>query len=378
MSIYYFDNAATTQLDEAVLEEILPYLKNEYGNPSSIYSIGRSAKALLENSRDKIAALLNCKPSEIYFTSGGSESDNSAIFGISAACGKNGIVTSTIEHPAVLSSVKSAAANKKECKFIPVSTNGVIDINAAKKLAAADIGLVSAMLVNNETGVVQPIDELAEIAHSAGAYIHTDAVQSPSCTKIDLQKLNVDSLSLSAHKFGGPKGVGILFLRTGTPFEKFIHGGHQERDRRAGTENIAFTAGCAKALELTYNSFDENKEKISALKRHFESAIKSDFPEAIINGESAERCCSISSVTFPGVSADSIIMNLDFAGICISAGSACASGSVTPSHVLTAMGIGEANAKSSVRVSFGKNNTPDETDFLIKTLSDTVKRLKNI
>lgn len=291
---------------------------------------------------------------------------------------KNGIVTSTIEHPAVLSSVKSAAANKKECKFIPVSTNGVIDINAAKKLATADIGLVSAMLVNNETGVVQPIDELAEIAHSAGAYIHTDAVQSPSYTKIDLQKLNVDSLSLSAHKFGGPKGIGILFLRTGTPFEKFIHGGHQERDRRAGTENIAFTAGCAKALELTYNGFDENKEKISALRRRFESAIKSDFPEAIINGESAERCCSISSVTFPGVSADSIIMNLDFAGICISAGSACASGSVTPSHVLTATGMGEANAKSSVRVSFGKNNTPDETDFLIKTLSDTVKRLKNI
>ena len=155
------------------------------------------------------------------------------------------------------------------------------------------------MLVNNETGVVQPIDELAEIAHSAGAYIHTDAVQSPSYTKIDLQKLNVDSLSLSAHKFGGPKGIGILFLRTGTPFEKFIHGGHQERDRRAGTENIAFTAGCAKALELTYNGFDENKEKISALRRRFESAIKSDFPEAIINGESAERCRSISSVTFP-------------------------------------------------------------------------------
>ncbi len=378
MSIYYFDNAATTQLDKAVLEEMLPILKNEYGNPSSIYSIGRSAKTFLENSREKIASLLNCKPSEIYFTSGGSEADNAAIFGISAASGKKNIVTSTIEHPAVLNSVKSAAIGNKKCKFITATANGCIDVNIANELVSSDTGLVSTMLVNNETGVIQPIDELSEIAHSAGAYIHTDAVQSASCKKIDLQKLNVDSLSLSAHKFGGPKGIGILFLRTGTPFEKFIHGGHQERDRRAGTENIAFAAGCAKALELTYNNFDENNAQITALRQRFETAIKSDFSDVIINGESARRSCSISSVTFPGISADSIIMNLDFAGICISAGSACASGSVTPSHVLTAMGISDENAKSSVRVSFGKSNTPSETDFLIKTLTETVKRLKNI
>ncbi len=378
MSIYYFDNAATMRLDDAVLEEMLCVLKTEYGNPSSVYSLGRSAKAVLENSREKIAAFLNCKPSEIYFTSGGSEADNAAIFGISAACKKKGIITSTIEHPAVLNAVKVLKKGEKECKFIPVVSDGIIDKNAAKELVSTDIGLLSAMLVNNETGVIQPISELAEAAHTAGAYIHTDAVQSLSCIKIDLQNLNVDSLSLSAHKFGGPKGIGILFLRTGTPFEKFIYGGHQERDRRAGTENIAFAVGCAKALELTYNNFDKNNAQITALRQRFEAAIKSDFPDAIINGEAARRGCSISSVTFPGISADSIIMNLDFAGICISAGSACASGSVTPSHVLTAMGISEKNAKSSVRVSFGKNNTVEETDFLIKTLSDTVKRLKNI
>lgn len=378
MSIYYFDNAATTRLDGAVLEEMIAVLKTEYGNPSSVYSLGRSAKAVLENSREKIAALLNCKPNEIYFTSGGSEADNAAIFGISSACGKKRIIASTIEHPAVLNAVKSLESGEKECKFIPAVSDGIIDINAVNELVSTDTGLLSAMLVNNETGVIQPINELAEAAHAAGAYIHTDAVQSASCIKIDLQKLNVDSLSLSAHKFGGPKGIGILFLRTGTPFEKFIHGGHQERDRRAGTENVTFAAGCAKALELTYNGFDKSNAQITALRQRFEAAIKSDFPDAIINGEAVRRSGSISSVTFPGISADSIIMNLDFAGICISAGSACASGSVTPSHVLTAMGISEKNAKSSVRVSFGKNNTAEETDFLIKTLSDTVKRLKNI
>lgn len=376
MTIRYFDNAATTRLDDEVLKEVIRCYKNEYGNPSSVYSLGRSAKSTLENAREQIASLLNCKSSELYFTSGGSESDNSAIYGISAACSKSGIVTSSIEHPAVLETVQSLEKADKHCRYISVNKDGIIDLDAAKELIKTDTGLVSTMLVNNETGVIQPINELALEAHKAGAYFHTDAVQATSYHKIDLQQLNTDSLSMSAHKFNGPKGIGILYLKTGTPFEKFIHGGHQERNRRAGTENTALAVGFAKALEITYNNIEIYKKRTNLLRHNFESAIKSEFPETVINGENAQRCCSITSLTFPGISADSIIMNLDLEGICVSAGSACASGSITPSHVLTAMGIEKSNAKSSIRVSFGKYNTEDETEYLIKTLTKIIKRLK--
>lgn len=263
MKNIYFDNAATTKLDDEVLKEMLPYLKDNYGNPSSIYKLGREARKAIEDSREKIAKVLNCKANEIYFTAGGSESDNTAIKGIAKANKKRGnhIITSKIEHPAVLETCKQLEKEGFEITYISVDEKGIVDLEELKKSIKPTTILITIMFANNEIGTIQPIEEIGKIAKGNNIYFHTDSVQAVGSIKIDVQKLNIDSLSLSGHKFYGPKGVGALYVKTGVPFEKFISGGHQERNKRAGTENVAGIVGIGKAIELAYENLDEYNKK---------------------------------------------------------------------------------------------------------------------
>ena len=267
MKSMYFDNAATTRLDDEVLQEMLPYLKENYGNASSIYKLGRESRKAVEESREKISKVLNCKPNEIYFTAGGSESDNTAIKGIAKANKKKGnhIITSKIEHPAVLETCKQLEKEGFEITYISVDENGIVDLEELKKSIKPTTILITIMFANNEIGTIQPIEEIGEIAKESNIYFHTDAVQAVGNAKIDVQKLNIDSLSLSGHKIYGPKGIGALYVKTGVKFEKFIDGGHHERNKRAGTENVAGIVGIGKSIELAYENLNEHNKKIKEL-----------------------------------------------------------------------------------------------------------------
>ena len=290
MENVYLDNAATTKLDEEVLQEMIPYLKENYGNASSIYKLGRESRKAVEDAREKIAKVLNCKPDEIYFTAGGSESDNTAIKGIARANKKKGnhIITSKIEHPAVLETCKQLEKEGFEISYISVDETGIINLEELKEAIKSTTILITIMYANNEIGTIQPIEEIGKLAKENNIYFHTDAVQAVGSIKIDVQKLNIDSLSLSGHKFYGPKGVGALYVRTGVKFEKFVNGGHQERNKRAGTENVAGIVGMGKAIELAYNNLDEHNNKIKELRDYYIEQVKEKIPYIIINGKMEE------------------------------------------------------------------------------------------
>lgn len=380
MNTIYLDNNATTKTDEEVVKAMMPYLLDNYGNPSSIYKIGRENKKVVEDSREKIAKVLNCEPNEIYFTSGGSESDNTAIRGIAYSYKNKGnhIITSKIEHPAVLETCKQLEKEGFEVSYIGTDENGIVDLEELKKEIKQATTLITIMFANNEIGTLQPIKEIGEIAKKNNIIFHTDGVQAVGSVLIDVKELNIDSLSLSAHKFYGPKGIGVLYVRKGIKFEKFVNGGHQERNKRAGTENVAGIVGIAKAIELAYQDLEENNKKIKELRDYYVEQVKEKIPYIKINGDMEKRLPGNSNISFRFIEGEGLLLNLDLEGICASSGSACTSGSLDPSHVLLAIGLPHEIAHGSLRISIGKYNTKEEIDYLVENLVEIVGRLREM
>ena len=380
MNTIYLDNNATTKTDEEVVKAMLPYLSDNYGNPSSIYRLGRDNKKAIEDSREKVARLLNCDPNEIYFTSGGSESDNTAIRGIAYSYKNKGnhIITSKIEHPAVLETCKQLEKEGFEVTYINVDENGIVNIEELNKAIKPTTILITIMFANNEIGTIEPIKEIGEIAKENNIIFHTDAVQAIGSIKIDVKELNIDSLSLSAHKFYGPKGIGVLYVRKGIKFNKFINGGHQERNKRAGTENVPGIVGLAKAMELAYENLEEHNKKIKKLRDYYVEQIKEKIPYIKINGDMEKRLPGNSNISFRFIEGEGLLLNLDLKGICASSGSACTSGALDPSHVLLAIGLPHEIAHGSLRISIGKYNTKEEIDYVVESLVEIVSRLREM
>ena len=380
MKTIYLDNNATTRTDEEVVKAMLPYLSENYGNPSSIYKIGRENRKAVEEAREKVAKALNCEVNEIYFTSGGSESDNTAIRGIAYSYKNKGnhIITSKIEHPAVLETCKQLEKEGFEVTYIGVKENGIIDVKELEAAITPATTLITIMFANNEIGTIQPIKEIGEIAKKNNIIFHTDAVQAVGTIKIDVKELNIDALSLSAHKFYGPKGIGALYVKKGTQFNKFIKGGHQERNKRAGTENVAGIVGLGKAIELAYQDLEEHNQKIKELRDYYVEEIAKRIPYIKINGDKEKRLVGNSNISFRFIEGEGLLLNLDLKGICASSGSACTSGSLDPSHVLLAIGLPHEIAHGSLRISVGKYNTKEEIDYVIESLVEIVGRLREM
>lgn len=379
-NIYYFDNSATTKTDEEVLKVMLPYFAESYGNPSSIYKIGRENRKAVENAREIIASVLNCEAKEIYFTCGGSESDNTAIRGIAYSYKDKGnhIITSKIEHPAVLETCKQLEKEGFEVTYLSVDEDGVVNLEELKKEIRPTTTLITIMFANNEIGTIEPIKEIGKIAKENNIIFHTDAVQAVGNLKIDVKELNIDALSMSGHKFYGPKGVGALYVNKKVKFQKFMQGGHQERNKRAGTENVAGIVGMGKAIEIAYNELEEHNKKIKELRDYYEEEIKEKIPYIKINGAIKNRLPGNSNISFRFIEGEGILLNLDSKGICASSGSACTSGSLDPSHVLLAIGLPHEIAHGSLRISIGKYNTKKEIDYLVENLTEIVKRLREM
>lgn len=376
----YFDNAATTKLDDEVLKEMMPYLTNMYGNASAIYELGRESRKAIEDAREKVAKVLNCEVGEVYFTSCGSESDNTAIKEIARANKKNGnhIITSKIEHPAVIETCEQLKKEGFEITYIGVDEKGIVDLEEIKRAIKPTTILISIMFANNEIGTVEPIKEIGKIAKEHKTVFHTDAVQAVGNVRIDVEDMNIDSLSLSGHKFYGPKGVGVLYVKREIEFHSFINGGHQEKNKRAGTENVAGIVGIGKAIELAYQNLDEHNKKITELRDYFINQITAKIPKVKINGDMINRLPGNVNISFEGVDAEGLLLNLDFKKICASSGSACSAGSLEPSRVLLAIGLEKEMAKSSLRVTIGKYNTKEEVDYLIENLEEIIARLRMI
>ncbi len=377
--IRYFDHAATTAVDEEVLKEMLPYFSIEYGNPSSLYTIGRSAKKALEEARQRVAKVINAKSKEIYFTSCGSESDNIAIKGVAYANRDKGnhIITTKIEHPAVLNTCRTLENNGFNITYLNVEKDGLININDLINNITDKTILISIMFANNEIGTIEPIKEIGLIAKKHNILFHTDAVQAVGNIEIDVQNMNIDLLSMSAHKFYGPKGVGALYVKEGVNFQKLQDGGHQEKNKRAGTENVAEIVGLGKAIEKSYKNLKQNNKKIKELRDYYEEKIGNKIPYIKFNGDKIKRLPGNSNISFGFIEGESLLLKLDEKLICASAGSACSSGSEASSHVLLAIGLPEDFSKGSLRITFGKENTKEDVDYLIETLVKIIEELRN-
>lgn len=378
MKIRYFDNAATTAVREEVLKEMIPFFEVNYGNSSAIYSIGREAKRGLDRARSRVANAINCCPHEIYFTSCGSESDNLALKGVAYANRHKGnhIITSKIEHHAVLNSCKTLEKQGYRVTYLNVDENGMIDLQQLVNSINPDTILISIMFANNEIGTIEPIEQIGRIAKMHNILFHTDSVQAIGNTRIDVKKLNIDLLSMSGHKFYAPKGVGALYVREGVEFEKIQDGGHQEKDKRAGTENIAEIVGLGKAIELIYDEYDEYNKKLKSLRDYYISEIERTIPDVKLNGDRINRLPGNANISFKGVDAQKLLFKLDEVGICASAGSACSTGNGEPSHVLTSIGLTTDMANSTLRTTFGKSNTKEDVEFLVNNLQVLVKNLR--
>ena len=370
MNIKYFDNAATTKISNEVLNEMFPYFSDIYYNASSIYPGGKLAKEGIELARIRVAKVINAKPEEIYFTSGGSESDNLAIKGIVVANTKRGrhVITSKIEHPAVLNTCKTLEKVGYRVTYLDVDSNGIINMNNLKKNIRRDTILISIMSANNEIGTIQPLEEIGEIARRNNIIFHTDSVQAIGNIKIDVNKYKIDSLSISGHKFYGPKGVGVLYVRNGIKFTRQIDGGHQEKDKRAGTENTPGIVGLGKAIEIADRDFDKNVSRLITLREYYFNKIKESFRNYIINGDRRLRLPGNTNVSFRGMNGNYIVSKLAENGIYASSMSACSSGYFNPSHVLLSIGLNKEEAVSALRVTFGKDNTIEEVNELIENL----------
>lgn len=367
----YLDHGATTAVDERVLNKMIPYFNISYGNPSSMYGIGRQNKMVIERARQEVAKVINCNPKEIYFTSCGSESDNLALKGIMYANKEKGkhIITSKVEHPAIMNTCATLKRQGFDITYLNVDKEGFVKLDELRNAIRDDTVLISIMFANNEIGTIQNIMEISKIAKENNIIFHTDAVQAVGNIKIDVQKLGVDSLSMSAHKFYGPKGVGALYVRKDINIERIQDGGHQEKGIRSGTENVAGIVGLAEALKIAYKELDENNKKILENRNYFIEKIKENFKETTINGNLEHRLPGNINVTFKGKDSLEILLKLDEYGICASSGSACSTGEDKPSHVLTAIGLSPEEAFSTIRFSLGKENIKEDIDYTISILS---------
>ena len=370
MNIKYFDHAATTAVAPEVLHEMIPYFSKNYGNASSMYEIARISKRAMNEARAKIAHAIGASPKEIYFTSCGSESDNLAIKGIAYANKEKGkhIITSKIEHNAVLNSCERLEEQGFEITYLNVDQNGFVNLEELKNAIREDTILITIMFANNEVGTIEPVEKIAEIAKNNNIIFHTDAVQAIGNVRIDVRKIGIDALSMSAHKFYGPKGIGALYVRDDVNFQRIQDGGHQERDKRAGTENVAEIVGMGKAIEMSYKNFDEHCNYLRDLRDYYIAKVEREIPNAKLNGDREKRLPGNANFSFEGLNGEKILFTLDLHGICASAGSACATGSLLPSHVLSAMGVPKIFASGTLRTTFGMENTKEDIDYLVECL----------
>jgi cysteine desulfurase len=376
----YFDHAATTPVDKAVLEKMIPYFGVAFGNPNSQHVFGRESVKAVDEARDTIAKIINAKPSEVYFTSGGTESDNWAFRGVAHAYKEKGkhLIISPIEHAAMLSTAKALKKEGFEVSYMKVDSEGFVDLAHLKSIIRPDTIFVGCMLANNEVGTIEPIKEIAEIAHSVGAVMFTDAVQAAGVLKTDVKELGVDMMSMSSHKIYGPKGVGALYIRNGLKTQSIITGGHQERMKRGGTTNVPAVVGFSEAFKIADRDREKNFEYVSSLRDHFIERVLGEVPFVKLNGPRENRLPANADFSFEFIEGESILFSLDLAGIAVSSGSACSSGSLEPSHVLLALGVDEALAHGSIRFSFGKHNTMEQVDYAVEVIKDAVKRLREM
>lgn len=376
----YLDNSATTPLKEEVLDAMLPYLKEHYGNPSSIYKIGQEARTAIDTAREQVANALGATPREIFFTGCGTEADNWAIKGIARAKSKSGkhIITSKIEHHAVLHTLEFLEKEGFEVTYLDVDEYGKISLDDLKSTIRSDTILITIMAANNEIGTIEPIAEIGKIAKEHGVLFHTDAVQAVGSIKIDVKEMNIDLLSLSAHKFGGPKGIGALYVRNGIRPEVFIHGGAQERARRAGTENVASIVGLGKAITLATENIEEKSKRLCAMRDRLIKEIPEKISYVKLNGHPTDRLPGNVNFSFQFIEGESLLLLLDLNGISASSGSACTSGSLDPSHVLLALGLPHEIAHGSLRLSIGEINTEEDINKVLEVLPNIVQRLRDM
>ena len=376
----YFDNAATTPVRKEVYDEILPYFMQYYGNASSVYTIARESKKALEKAREQVAKALNANIDEIYFTAGGSESDNFALKGIAEAMGKKGkhIITTQIEHHAILHTCEYLQQRGFEITYLPVDEYGKISLEELKNAIRKDTILISVMFANKEIGTIKPIKEICAIAMEKGVYFHTDAVQAVGHVKIDVKEMNIDLLSLSGHKICAPKGIGAIYIKKGVAINPLIHGGAQEKRRRAGTENIAGIVGLGKAIELANEEIEQNVTKVSALRDKLINGILEKIPYSKLNGHPTDRLPGNCNISFEFIEGESMLLLLDSKGIAASSGSACTSGSLDPSHVLLAIGLPHEKAHGSLRMTLEHYNTEKEVDIVLEELPAIVSKLRDM
>ena len=374
----YFDHNATTPVAPEVLETVVSCLGQVYGNASSIHHFGQSAKQRLEQARRQLAALLHCQPTELIFTAGGTEADNLAILGAARAAGRGHIVTTTIEHPAVLMTVKQLEREGFVVTGVRVGSNGIVNPDDIRRALRPDTVLVSVMHANNELGTVQPLAEIDRITREAGVLLHSDGVQALGKIPVDVDALGVDFYSVSAHKLYAPKGVGALYVRKGARFTPIAFGGHHERDRRPGTENVPGIAGFGGAAELAAARLSSDSETIGALRDRLENAVLDGIPGAGVNGSRWNRVPNTSNLYFDGIDGEALTIALDLRGFAVSTGAACSSGAIAPSHVLTAIGLDADRARASMRFSLGRANTAEQVDALVKALTASVQHLRRI
>lgn len=382
----YLDNGASTPVAPEVIEAMLPYFSEEMGNAQSVHSFGQRARAAVEKARRQVAALIGADPTEVVFTSGGTEADNLAVRGVAEAHARHGrhIVTTTIEHPAILASCAALEQSGFEITYLPVSRDGLISVTDVRAALRGDTTLVSVMLANNEIGAIQPVREIAGLVDEARGqkkgppFFHTDAVQGAGKIPVDVNDLGVDLLSLSSHKIHGPKGVGMLYVRKGVRLGKLLYGGHHERDRRAGTENVPGIVGFGVASDLARKDLEKRAGRMRELRDYLERELTTHIAGAQVNGDRARRIPNVLNISFEGVDGEGLLIALDLKGVAVSTGAACASGSVEPSHVLTALGLERERIRGSLRLSLGAFTTRDEIDYTIRALVDAVAHLRSV
>jgi cysteine desulfurase len=371
----YFDNSATTPVLPDVFEAMRPYFGEQFGNASSIHHHGQETRTAVERARESVAALLGCRTSEVVFTSGGTEADNLAIFGVVGA--GDHVIASTVEHHAVLNACKHLQSEGSEVTYVPVDGRGQVDPADVRRALRPSTRLITVMMANNETGVLQPVEEIGKIAAEADIYFHTDAVQAAGKVPVDVKSIGCDLLAISGHKIHAPQGVGALYIRRGTPVEPMLYGGRHERSRRAGTENVPGIVGLGKAAELARASLETGEGRTAAMRDRLESSLLR-IESSAVNGAGAPRVPQTSSIHFDAIEGEALVIALDLKGLAVSTGAACSSGAIEPSHVLTAMGLSSEHARASIRFSMGQQNTTEEVEYAIGLMGETVARLREL
>ncbi len=377
--LVYADNAATTRVDPRVLEKMLPFFSVDYGNASTLYKLGQRSHAALEEARKNVAAVIGAKPGEIFFTGSGTEADNMALRGMmhsKQAKGRKHLITTTFEHPAVLQTARALEKEGFRVTYVPVDRTGTVDLQALEDAICEDTVLVSVMAANNEIGTIQPIAEIGRICRSKGVYFHTDAVQAYGHMPLNVDEMNIDMLSLSAHKICGPKGVGAIYIRSGLMLDPVITGGGQEKNRRSGTENVPGIVGLGEAARIKLEGMEQENERLRKMQRRLIDGVLSSVPECALTGHPENRLPGSCSFTFTAVEGESLVLLLDMKGICASTGSACSTGSLDPSHVLMAIGLSHETSHGSLRLSLGEFNTEEDVDYILQELPGVVARLR--